>query len=53
MLPFGTVFFVSGCIHQIGFVNRAFRGCGVQIGLFNIFGRGDDKVLFPIVNARF
>lgn len=49
------VFNIAKELHgvQIGFINRAFGGCGLQIGLFNIFGRDDDKVLFPVVNARF
>ena len=38
---------------QIGFINRAWDGWGVQIGLFNLFGSDDDKTFFPIVNARF
>ena len=49
------VFNVANELHgvQIGFVNRAFGVCGVQIGLFNLFGRDDDEFLFPVVNARF
>jgi hypothetical protein len=49
------IFNVANELHgvQIGFVNRAFSGCGVQIGLFNLFGRDDDEFLFPVVNARF
>lgn len=38
---------------QIGLVNEARSGAGVQIGLFNFFGDGDDRLLLPIINARF
>ena len=38
---------------QIGLINEARSGTGVQIGLFNFFGDGDDRLLLPIINARF
>lgn len=38
---------------QIGLINEAKSGAGLQIGLFNFFGDGDDRLLLPIINARF
>ena len=38
---------------QIGLFNRAITGCGIQIGLLNIFGQEDDKTAIPFLNARF
>jgi len=38
---------------QIGLINEAKSGAGLQIGLFNFFGDGDDRLLLPLVNARF
>ena len=45
----------AGELHglQVGLFNRAFTGCGVQIGLFNAFGRYDDTLALPFLNARF
>ena len=28
-------------------------GCGLQIGLWNLIGRGDDTIGLPLLNARF
>ena len=45
----------AGELHglQVGLVNKAFSGCGVQIGLFNFFGRNEDTLFHPLINARF
>ena len=50
-----TLFNFAGTLHgvQIGLFNRAFQGCGVQIGVLNLFGRGDDTIGLPLLNARF
>lgn len=50
-----TVSNFAGELHglQIGLFNRALSGRGVQIGLVNIFGRDDDRVELPLLNARF
>ena len=50
-----TVFNFAGELHglQVGLFNRALSGRGVQIGLMNIFGRDDDRMALPFLNARF
>ena len=38
---------------QMGLCNLAQSGVGVQLGLVNGFGSGDDRLWLPVVNARF
>ena len=38
---------------QIGAVNVVENGSGLQIGLLNFFGTGDNRLIFPLLNARF
>lgn len=50
-----TVFNFAEELHglQLGILNRAHGGTGVQIGLVNGFGPPDDTLWLPLLNARF
>ena len=38
---------------QVGIFNQARKGSGIQVGLINSFGENDDRLVLPLVNAKF